>query len=144
MDDLTLVGVLHGLEHLQEQAQARTDVEPLRIAPVGEQLTLHVLHRQEGQAVGIDAGVVQPRNMRMLQTRENVALAEEALFQIVAHARHRRQLQGHLAVERAVRALRQPHFGHAAGTQQTYQFVRSDAVAGLKSGGLDAAGCRVG
>jgi len=92
VDDLTLMRVLHRLEHLQEQPQPRADVESLRIAPVGEQLALHVLHRQVGQAQGVDAGVVQARNMRMLQARENVAFANEALFQIAAHARQRRQL----------------------------------------------------
>ncbi len=71
------------------------------------------------------------------KARENVALADEALFQIAAHARHRRKLQGHLAVERAVGALRQPHFSHTAGAQQTYQLVRADAIPGLKSGRLD-------
>ena len=88
MDDLTLMRVLHRLEHLQEQPQPRADVESLRIAPVGEQLAVHVLHRQVGQTLGIDASVVQARNMRMLQSRENVALADEALFQVAAHARH--------------------------------------------------------
>ena len=56
----------------------------------------------------------------------------------------RRQLQGHLAVERAVGAFREPHFGHAAGAQEADQLVRADAIAGLKSGGLDASGLLVG
>ena len=88
VDDLTLVRVLNGLEHLQEQPQPRADVEPLRVAPVGEQFALHVLHRQVGQAMRIDAGVVQACNMRMFQARENVALAREALFEIAAHTCH--------------------------------------------------------
>jgi hypothetical protein len=62
------------------------------------------------------------------------------LFEIAAHARQRRQLQGDLAVERAVGALREPHFGHAAGAQQPDQLVRADAIAGLKPGGLGASG----
>ncbi len=125
---------------MQKQAQPRADVEALGIAPVGEQFALHVLHRQVRQAVGIDAGVVQARDVRMFQARENVALAGEALFQIATHARERGEFQGHVAIEGTVGAFRQPHLGHAAGAKQTDQLVRTHAVAGLKSRRLGAPG----
>ena len=46
MNDVALVRVLHGREDLQEQLQALGDPEPVRVAPVGQRLALHVLHRQ--------------------------------------------------------------------------------------------------
>ena len=78
MNDLLVMGVLHRLEHLQEKPQALAYPEPMGVAPVGQRLTLHILHRQVGQALRIHTGIVETRDMGVLETGQDVALARKA------------------------------------------------------------------
>jgi len=115
MNDMAIVGILHGLEHLQKQLQALADVEAFAIAPLRQQPALHILHRQIRQAVGIDPRIVEARDMRMLQARQDVALARKTLLEMLAHPGQQRQFERHLA-------------------EQSNQLVRTHMRAGSKSG----------
>src|SRR5580704_4889550 len=68
--------------------------------------------------------------MRVLERRQDVALARKATGQILAIAAEPRQLQGDLPLDGTVRALRQPHLGHAAFAEQPDQSIRPHQVAG--------------
>ena len=84
MYDLLLMRVLHRFEHLQKQLHARVDLEAMRITPFGQGAAFNVLHRQIRQPVGIHARIVQTRNVRMFEARQDVALSGKALLEIRA------------------------------------------------------------
>ena len=78
------VRVRHRIGHLQEQAQALAQVAALAAAVFVDGDALDVLEREIGLSVGREAGVVEPRDVRMLEAREDVALARHALGEVGA------------------------------------------------------------
>jgi hypothetical protein len=96
MDDQPRMRVLHRVEHLVEQGQPAFHAQPLAVAPLVHGSAVgDPFHRHPGRAVGVDAGVVQPCDVRVLQPRQDVALAREALGQSRHQGQPRRQLQRH-------------------------------------------------
>src|SRR5580700_6756907 len=132
MDDLLLMRVLHRFEHLEKQLQASPDPETMRITPFVQRAAFNVLHRQIKQPVGIDSRIVQTRDVRMLEARQDVALSGKALLEIGTQVTWQRQLQRHFPPESAIGTPREPHFGHTTVTEWSNQLVRSDACADLQ------------
>ena len=97
----------HRTGHLHEEAQAISNAETLRLAPGVDRLAVDVFQRQVGPPAFIDPGVVQPRDVRVLQQRTDLAFTRHALGQACA-PRQAWQLQRHLALEAAVSARSQP------------------------------------
>lgn len=127
--DEPAVRVRHRLGHLQDEAQPRVDRQAALAAMHVDRHAVDELHRQPGPALGGDAGVVQPRDARVLERGEDVALARHALREAGGPAGVR-ELERLLAVQAAVGALGQPHRGHAAVAELAQQPVGADAVAG--------------
>ena len=124
MDDEVAMGVLHRRAHLKEQQHALAQVGPMVFAPGIDALALDVLHRQERLAVCQHAAIEQMRNARMLQPRQHLPLAGEALQQHRRAFRRRLQeFQRHLLHEITVGALGQVDRAHAAFTQAAQQAV---------------------
>ena len=123
VNDATRVRVADGVEYLQEQIDACPDVVPLRVAPGDEWFALHVFHRDVRRAIGFDAGIVEPRDTREFQRREDPAFAREALRHLHRDMTQARNLERHEALERSIGTARQPDFRHAAGTQRPQQLV---------------------
>ena len=67
----------------------------------------------------------------MVEAREDVALAREALAHGAGEQVHVRQLEGHVAVELAVGSLREPDHAHPAGTDFAHESIVADRGAGL-------------
>jgi hypothetical protein len=61
--------------------------------------------------------------------RENLALARHAFDEVRLPEREVRQLQGHRAIQDAVRALREPHRAHTAAADLADQPIGSDRIA---------------
>ena len=76
-----------------------------------------------------DARVVETRDVRVLERREDFALAREALRETGESPRGVRELQRDRPVEHSVGALGEPNGGHAAATERANQPVRPDGVA---------------
>jgi hypothetical protein len=89
---------------------------------------LHMLQREPGPALKVDAGVVEPSDAGMLQGRKNVALARQAFGQAPGPAQPR-QLQRHLPLVGAVGSLGQPDAAHAAFAKLTQQPPGADELA---------------
>ncbi len=70
--------VLHGAQHLSEQREARAQRQAVRVAVREQRLALDEFEREVRLALRRDAGVVEPRDVRMREAREDVALAREA------------------------------------------------------------------
>ena len=134
MDHLAPVRIAHRIQHLQEHADARRPVEPARVAPRHQGFALHVLHRDVRNAAGIHAGVVQAGDPRILQRGEDVAFEREALGHLRRTTLQARDLQRHLAFERAVGAAGEPDVRHAAGPQRPQQLVGAELLARLAAG----------
>ena len=136
MDDLARMRESHRVQHLQEQIDARRRVEPVRIAPRRERFALHVFHGDVRHARSIDPGIVEPGDARALQRCQDAAFACEALDHLGRHVAQPWNLQCHLPFECPVGAPRQPHLGHAAGTQGLQQFICAEPLACLACAGL--------
>ena len=80
MDDEVLVCVLYRRTHVEKELQPRTDVEPVRVAIPGERQTVHILHHQVRTSIFGDSAIQQPRDVRMYQPCENLALGQETLM----------------------------------------------------------------
>ena len=106
--------------------------ERVRVAVRGDRLAVDVFHREIRQAVCADARVVQSCDVRMLEPRQNVALACKPLREIAAQPIHQRQLQRDLARQRAIGTLGQPHVCHPACAQLTLQPIGADPRTGRK------------
>jgi hypothetical protein len=78
-------------------------------------LAVHQLQHQVGLAAGGDAGVEQPRDVRVRQPRQDAAFALEALAGLGAVKPPVHQLDGGLAFVAAVAAPRQPHSNRTSG-----------------------------
>jgi len=84
---------------LQEQLDALPDAGKALVGPAQQAAPLrHVLQRQVRRATVADPGVVEVRDVRVLQRRQDVAPDGEALRQVGAPRRSRWRLQRHLAV----------------------------------------------
>ena len=139
VDDELRVRVSHRTHHLHEQPHHVLQVAAL--APSVDRLAVDILQRQVRAAVGAESRVIQHGYVRMLQPREDFALASDALRQILVDPFGARQLQRHGALHHAVGALRQPYRPHAAFGQLALQPPRADAVADLLS--THRADCRL-
>jgi hypothetical protein len=124
MHHQALVRVGHRIEHLHEEAQALRQRLPRR--PAIKRLPLHALQRQPG-LLAVHPGVVQARDVRVLQAGEQVALARKALGQARTRAR---QLERDAAVQ-TLQALGAPDLRHAALAQQALEAVGADVLPGL-------------
>ena len=84
MDDQAGMCELNCVKHLTEQLQPRFDVEPVFIAVLDDGQAIDILHGQIRQAIFRDAGVIQARDVRMFEPRQDVALARKAKCQVAA------------------------------------------------------------
>ena len=131
MHDQLGMGIRDRGQHLQEDAQARAHVETLvRAVPV-DRAAFDVFEREIGLALGRHARVVQPRNVRVRQSGEDVALPCQAFRERRPWPGAARQLQGDSAADQAVRTLGLPHGAHAAFAQLAQHPIRTDHHAGL-------------
>ena len=91
MHDQVLVCVLNGAADVQEQLQARAQVELLPIAIAIERLAMHVLHDEVGLAFLGFAGIDQPRDVGVIQAGEDLPLGAEAQAELAVHRRRCRR-----------------------------------------------------
>src|SRR5687767_13295397 len=88
-----------------------------------------MLHREVRLACRAHTCVVESRDVRMSQRREDVALALEALDELTLARSLERQLQRHVALQLAIRALGEPHRAHAAAADFADQAIPADLLA---------------
>src|SRR5262245_31803480 len=82
MDDQMAVRVLHGAEDLQKQHQTLAHGEPVHVAILVDRDAVDVLENQKRLPGSGYIGVVEPRDVRMLEACEDVALAKQALGEL--------------------------------------------------------------
>ncbi|WLA04796.1 hypothetical protein MO329_19965 [Xanthomonas translucens] len=117
MYDQVGVGVTDHLAYLQEQPQPRAHRQLQALAMIGERLAFDIGQRQ----------------VRVLQPRQDLALAGEALAQRGVGVAGTQQFQRDLALVQAVDALRQPDLAHAAFAEQPLQRIRPGPATGAQA-----------
>ncbi len=113
MHDQVGMRMSNGREHVEEQTQARLDVEVLAVAVTVDLLALDVLEHEIGLTRRRYARVDQTRNVRMCKAGQNAALAPEALFPGTADEAGVQELQCRLPLEAPVAAPGEPDIAHA-------------------------------
>src|SRR5579863_6403252 len=132
MHDMARVRELHRIADIQKQLYSFFQFYTFFAAIVEQRQALDILHREIGPAVGGDAAVEQVSDMRMLQARQNLALAQEAReYGVGVHAALD-QLERRALPELAVRALGQPDDAHAARADLAHESPRPDAAVDLR------------
>ena len=132
VDDQPAVRVRDGLHDLEEQAHASTHVQPFLLAVRADGPAGDVFQRQIGPAFRRHARIVEPRDVRVFERGQDVALTSHARDEVGPPGAIR-QLQGDLALQQAVGALGQPDGAHAACADGPEQPVGADD----RAGGLD-------
>ena len=129
MDHQPCMRMSDGASDLQNQLEYLLDHWRMLGAITIDGHAFHIFHCHERAAQIIDAGVVQSRDVGMLERRENVLLARHA-FGESADPGDVRQLECDASFEGAVVAFGEPHTAHAAAAQFAHETIGSDGIAG--------------
>jgi hypothetical protein len=121
------VRVRHRVGQLQEQRQLPGHRQARRRHV--DRAAMHLLHHEKGQAVGRQAGVVQARDVRVVQPGQRLPLGGEAAQYRGAALAMPQQLDGGPPVEGAIDAPRLVHIAHAAPAEQANQLPGTAALA---------------
>src|SRR4030095_13688120 len=114
-------------EHgIHEQTNARLDIEVVRVAVAIDTVAVDVLEYQELPAVGSCAGIEQPRDIRVCESREQPTFAPKAFGQLLLRDGAIQKLDRALGFEAPVTAAGEPDFAHAAATEQPLDSVGAE------------------
>ena len=131
MNDLTIVRMLHGVEHGEAQPHAVPDVQSAIVGIAIDRRAGDVLHHEVRQSLRRGPAIEEARNMRMVQGREHLPLVTEAAddeVRVHAAADHldgdrMREIAGMVPeVDRA----------HAAASEAAVDHVRADRAADMR------------
>ncbi len=128
--DQLAVRVGHRAADLQEERDARPRIEAVSRGIGDERLAGHVLHHEEGFAVGGDAAIEQPRDVRVRERRQDLALAAKVGFEIGRRHGAPDHLQRDVVAVLPVGAPREEHRAHAAAAELPHDLVGAHARAG--------------
>ncbi len=133
MDDALLVRVLHRIADRRKQREALGRGELVFVAVARDRHAAHQLHHEIRPPARGDAGIEDPRDMRVLHERERLPLGLEARDdRLRVHAQLDHLERDHAA--QRLLLLRHPHHAHAAFAEALDELVVSEPVAGLLLG----------
>ena len=130
MDDQVLVRAVHRRAHDLEQPQPLLDAERARIAIDVDRLAVDILHDDVRRAVGGRAAVEQPRDVRMIERRQDLAFELQPALHLARQQPAPHQLDRDLLLELLVGALGEEHLAHAAAAEAAHDAIGADALAG--------------
>ncbi len=128
MHDQRAMRIGHRVADLHEQRDALTQARSPLPHPEREIDAFDVVHRQPGTTAAVDAAIKQARDLRMLQARQNLALAQKTQIQPETGQIPTDQLERHPLCISAVVALGEEHLAHAAAADATHDPVRPAAL----------------
>ena len=77
MDDQVLMRVGHSRAHLAEKLDSLGRLKVVAVAKGPQWFALYILHHEEGQAIVARPAIEQPRDIRMVELGQNLALIAE-------------------------------------------------------------------
>ena len=128
MDDELRMGIRDRTDDLHESRRISFRSRPLQYASIAMPSTYS--SARYGRPF-TEPGVVQHGDMRVLQPRQDRALARDALAQALIDPLGTWQLQCRRALHHAVGTRGHPHCAHAAFGQQSRQLPWADPITGL-------------
>ena len=131
MDDEAAVGGRDGLGAGGDEPQAVRDRRAALAAVTRDRLAVDELQHEEGLAVGRRAAVEQASDVRMIEPREDLPLAQEAPPDPLGVETGLQKLQRHALLELPVAALGDPDLSHAAAPEKRHEDVGTDSLASL-------------
>ncbi len=131
MDDEPGMRILDGVHDLPHEFEPHVDVRAVLAAPLRDRHAIDIFQREIRPAVGGEARVIERGDVRMVEACEDVALTAEAFAHRARKKVDVRQLEGHVAVELAVGALREPDHTHSAGSNFAHEPIDADSRARL-------------
>ena len=111
-----------------QELEARLDGETPRPAVLRDRLALDELHHEVRPPVLGRAAVEEPRDVRVLEAREDAPLAGEAREDFVRRHAASQELDRDALVEEAVGALGEEDLAHAAAPEPAEHAVGTDAL----------------
>ena len=129
MNHQALMRVLDRRADTEKQLQALSDRRPVRATELVDRRAVDELHHEIRDAAVGGAAVEEARDVRVIQTRENLALPAEALNDSGRVESRAHQLQRDLLLVLAIGANGREHFAHAAATELRNDVVRPDPMA---------------
>ncbi len=128
------MGQANGSKDLSEERQARGATQSLRIAVVGYRPAIDELHGQERDALRRHTGIVEPRDVLMLEPSKKVAFAlEAARDRALGLEAGMRNFERYLTDHRGG-LFSQPDSRHATGPNRSNESVGSDQRTGFERG----------
>jgi hypothetical protein len=130
------VGELDGLCDLEQEAQPVMHGEPMVVRPLGDRLTFHEFRDQVRPTVIGGPAVEQPRDVRVHQPGQDLALRDEPADELVGVEAPAEDLERDALLEGPVRALGLVNGGHATSPDLAHHAVAPDALARQGRSGL--------
>ena len=127
---------MHGAQHLLKKLQALANPQAAVVAVSAEGSASNVLEREIRLAILGRAGVVESRDVGMIEACEDRALSTQAFREPHAHQRRMDELQSHSTREQTVDALSQPHASHATAPKQGPHAIRPKPPPDQAPGGI--------
>ncbi len=126
------MGVVYGDAHLDEEREAFADIQPSGIAVPIDRQSVDVFHDQIGPPVVRGASVVEPGDVGMLESGQDLAFMAETAEDVIGVHAALDQLEGDPLLELSVGAFGMVYGAHAASSDLLQKAVRAD---GLRGGG---------
>ncbi len=125
--DEVLMSKLDGGADVEEEPKARFAREATAVRPFDQVLSLDVLHREPRESVPGRSAVVQARDVRVLERREDSLLGAEARDDEGGIEPATDHLQSNFSLEAGTSLDREIDGPHAAATELAQDLVRPDA-----------------
>src|SRR5215469_12971820 len=125
VEDEVAMRVIHSVADRKEEVDAVLERQRAASAIIEDGLALEVLHDEVGAAVK-EAAIEQPRDVGMLEAREDLALGVEAAQHCIGIHAALDDLDGGALLELAVGAFGQVDGAHAAAAELTHHAPRAE------------------
>jgi len=131
MNDAFLMRMLHGITDLEEELQPFFDGQLVSVTMLSDGHAGHEFHDKIGPASFCRSGVIDARDVRMIEKRQRLPLGLEAGNHLLGVHPRLDDLQCDLALQGDL-LLGTVHHPHAAFTQDTEKLVVANPPAGLR------------
>ncbi len=137
MQHQAAMGVVHRAADLDEEIDATLQRKLVRLAVDVQGLSGDILHHEVRPPILERTAFVHPRDVGVLQAREDLSLPSEALHQLGAMETRSQHFDRDFTGELLVVSKSQVHVAHAAAPEAADHVVRSDRARALQGRGLD-------
>ena len=122
------VGILQGLAYLNEEFEALVQAEPMLTAVFRDGKPRNVFHGKKRSVPAVQTAIVQPCNIGVLQSGENLPLFPEQSKARLVECTGTNEFERYGLIELTIGAFGPEHRTHGSGAQVLHQPVSSDLL----------------